>query len=396
MPDDFIPEVTLSNQLDRAKAELFSFIKNNAEVIDENFPAFFGKVVTILERADVAIPDQTHDEFIDSIVYQVFDVSRRAAEDLEFVGRVCDIACGMKRNENRKAGVHLAAAVKLMKIGMPLAAAAYLRPYRKYDASVGCWHAHCYYTLYKEGSSEPGYSVTERWKYLRLARGYMEELGNLRPGLQRLARGEIDQDRWLVEPFWTMLFLATEWFPENRWFLEIGIARAKQGRRTAALVKMLQIAFVRFPDDISFYREAYHLKFGQGDLADAMGLIYDMLERFPDNPEPIYYGLRTTLLLPPREPEFKQFRVLAEKKKLSEPVLCIIDYAYAFLRKRPEQAEFCLDEFRRRYPSMHYYSDLLWFITVDTPDRLDGVNRAVFTSVDHFCTRMLKIGETYR
>ena len=97
----------------------------------------------------------------------------------------------------------------------------------------------------------------------------MDELGQLRPGLQRLVRGELEQDSWLAEPFWVMIFLATEWLPDNRWFLQIGLARAKQDRNDVALVKMLQIALVRFPDDISFYREAYHLKFEQGDLGDA-------------------------------------------------------------------------------------------------------------------------------
>ncbi|HQC34546.1 MAG TPA: hypothetical protein PLG95_07420, partial [Methanoculleus sp.] len=160
MADGFIPEIVISNQLDKSKAEIFSFIESNAEAIDENFPSFFGRVVTILDRAGVPIPDAAHDEFIDAIAYRVFDVSKRAG-DVKFVNRVCEIACGMKRKKERKAGVHLAAAVKLMKIGMPLTAAAYLQPYRRHDAVVGCWHAYCYYTLYKEGSAEPGYSAAE-------------------------------------------------------------------------------------------------------------------------------------------------------------------------------------------------------------------------------------------
>ena len=394
MADGFIPEVVISNQLERSKAELFSFIESNAEAIDENFPSFFGKVVTILDRAGVPIPDQPHDEFIDAIVYRVFDVSKRA-EDARFVSRVCDIACGMKRKKERKAGVYLAAAVKLMKIGMPLRAATYLQPYRKHDAVVGCWHAYCYYILYKEGSAEPGYSAAERWNYLKAARQYLEELGQFRPGLQRLVRGELEQDPWLAEPFWVMIFLATEWVPDNRWFLEIGLSRAKGDNNNVALVKMLQIGLIRFPADMLFYREAYHLKFDQGDLADALGLIRDMLQRFPDDPEPVYYGLRTALYLP-REGEFNEFRTLAEERKMPGHVLCLIDYAYAFLRGRRGQAGLCLDEFRRRYPSMNYYSDLLLFVTAadDAPARPDGVNQAVFTSVDHFCKRMLKIGDT--
>jgi hypothetical protein len=297
MADGFIPEVVISNRLEKAKAEIFSYIESNAEAIDENFAAFFGNVVTILDRAGVPITDQIYDEFIDAIVFRVFDVSKRAG-DVKFLNRACEIACGMKRKKERKAGVHLAAAVKLMKIGMPLAAAAYLQHYRKHDAAVGCWYAYCYYTLYKDGSAEPGYSAAERWNYLKAARQYMEELGQLQPGLQRLVRGELERDPWLAEPFWMMIFLATEWIPNNRWFLEIGIARGKQENNDVALVKMLQIGLIRFPDDMLFYREAYHLKFEQGELADALGLIYDLIRRFPDDPEPVYYGLRTSLYLP--------------------------------------------------------------------------------------------------
>ncbi|MFA7198808.1 MAG: hypothetical protein WC093_05915 [Methanoculleus sp.] len=392
MADGFVPEVVVSNQLEKTKAEIFSYIESNAEAIDENFASFFGNVVTILDRAGVPISDQVYDGFIDAIVYRVFSVSKRAG-DVRFLNRVCDIACGMKRKKERKAGVYLAAAVKLMKIGMPLAAAAYLQPYRKHDAVVGCWHAYCFYTLYKEGSTEPGYSAVERWNYLKAGRQQMEELGQLKPGLQRLVRGELEQDPWLAEPFWVMIFLATEWLPDNRWFLEIGLSRAKQEKNDAALVKMLQIGLVRFPADMFFYRETYHRKFEQGDLNDAMGLIRDMVQRFPDDPEPVYYGLRTALYLP-REGEFNEFRRLAESMKMPGHVLCLIDYAYAFFRGRRGRASLCLDEFHRKYPSLNYYADLLQFITADdAPIRSAGLNRAVFISIDHFCKRMLKIGD---
>ncbi|HOI14126.1 MAG TPA: hypothetical protein PLG75_09715 [Methanoculleus sp.] len=392
MADGFIPEVVVSNRLEKAKAEIFSYIESNAEAIDENFAAFFGNVVTILDRAGVPITDKVHDEFIDAIVFRVFDVSNRAG-DAKFLNRACEIACGMKRKKERKAGVHLAAAVKLMKIGMPLAAAAYLQHYRKHDTAVGCWYAYCYYMLYKDGSAEPGYSAAERWNYLKAARQYMEELGQLQPGLQRLVRGELERDPWLAEPFWMMIFLATEWIPNNRWFLEIGIARSKQENNNVALVKMLQIGLIRFPDDMFFYREAYHLKFEQGDLNDALGLIYDLIRRFPDDPEPVYYGLRTSLYLP-RETEFNEFRRIADEIKMPGHVLCLIDYTYAFLRGRKEQAGLCLDQFHRKYPSLNYYSDILRFVTADLPATENGIKLAVFTSVDHFCKKMLKIAET--
>jgi len=392
MVDGFVPEVVVSNHLEKVKAEIFSYINSNARAIDDNFAAFFGNIVTILDNAGIYIPDQVYDEFIDSIAYTVFDVSNRAG-DLKFLSRACEIACGMKRKKERKAGVHLAAAVKLMKIGMPLAATTFLQPYRKFDAAVGCWCAYCYYTLYKEGSSEPGYSASERWNYLKTARQQMEELGQAQPGLNRLVKGELADDRWLIEPFWVMIFLATEWIPENRWFLEIGITRAKQEKNEPALVKLLQIGFLRFPNDMLFYREAYHLKFEQGDLADALGLIRDLLQRFPEDPEPVYYGLRTGLYLPQKE-VFEEFRRRADAIKMPGHVLHLIDYLYAFLRGRMDQANLSLDEFHRKYPSLNYYSEILRFVTTEIPPTEKSVKRVVFLSVDNFCKKMLRIGET--
>ena len=97
MAGGFIPEIVVSDRLDKAKAEIFSFIETNAEAIDENFPSFFGKIATILERTDVPIPDQAHAEFNDAVVYHVLNDSRRDS-DPRFVSGVCDVAIGLRRN----------------------------------------------------------------------------------------------------------------------------------------------------------------------------------------------------------------------------------------------------------------------------------------------------------
>lgn len=394
MAGGFIPEIVVSERLDKAKSEIFSHIETNAEAIDANFPTFFGKIATILERAGASISDQVYDDFIDSVVYQVFTVSQRA-DDPRFVNRVCDVACGLKRREKRKTGAHLAAAIKLLKIGMPIAATTYLRPYWKHDATVGFWYAYCHYVLYKEGSTEPGYSAAERWEYLKSARQCMDELGQLRPRLNLLVRGELERDTWLAEPFWIMIFLATEWLPDNRWFLHTGLLRAKRDQSDAILVKLLQIGLVRFPDDITFYREAYHLKFKQGDLGDTLSFIYDMLEKFPADPEPIYYGLRTSLYVP-QDTDYNNFRKLAEESEMPERVLYLIDYGHAVFRGRPDKAALFISELQKRYPSLKYYLDLLQFITSEAPAHSDSVNAAIFTSIDGFCKRVLKIDGSIR
>ena len=54
MVDGLIPEVVVSNRLEKAKAEIFSYVESNAEAIDENLLAFFENVVTILDRVQAS------------------------------------------------------------------------------------------------------------------------------------------------------------------------------------------------------------------------------------------------------------------------------------------------------------------------------------------------------
>jgi hypothetical protein len=391
MQDGFIPDVVISSKLDKYKAELFDYISNNTEYIDENFPVFFGKIASILERANVSIPDSVHDEFVDAITYRMMDASSRAS-DPKFISRLCEIACGIKRRKEKKAGIHLAVAVKLMKISRYLDAMAYLKPYWKHDAVVGCWYAYCYYALFKEGSTEPGYNSGERWNYLKASRQHLEELSQWKPGINRLVVGELRTDPWLEQPFWLMIFSATEWLPETRWFLEVGFNKAKKDRNDAVLVKMLQVALVRFPDDLFFLREAYRLKFEQAELGEALSLIRDMIAKYPDELEPIYLGIRTSFYIS-GDAEYNEFRRLAEQKGMAGHILLVIDFAYAYIRGRQSQATLFLDEFKRTYPALSYYSSLLEFVTTECSDKVDGIRRTVFLSVDSFCMRMLNLKE---
>jgi hypothetical protein len=59
-----------------------------------------------------------------------------------------------------------------------------------------------------------------------------------------------------------------------------------------------------------------------------------------------------------------------------------------------DQANLSLDEFHRKYPSLNYYSEILRFVTTEIPPTEKSVKRAVFLSVDNFCKKMLRIGET--
>ncbi len=389
MQEGFVPDAVVANKLDKSRAELFSYIEKNTDYIENNYPVFFGKVASIFDQMNVPVPDQAHDEFIDAVTYKIFDVTSRA-DDTKFVARLCEIACGIKRKKEKKAGVHLAAAVKLMKIGRYLEASTFLKPYWKHDVSVGCWYAYCFYALYKEGSQEQGFSSSERWNYLKRARQHLEELAQWKPPLHRLVKGEIRSDTWLDEPFWMMIFSATEWFPENRWYLQTGFAKAKADANEVVLVKMLQVALVRFPDDMLFFREAYRMRFEQAELSDALGLVRAMREKFPDDLEPIYYGIRTAFYLS-GDAEFNEFRNLAVEKGMAGHVLAVADFAHAYLRGKQNQALLCLGDFKRKYPSLQYYADLLEFVVADCSGTVDGSRQVVFRSVDNYCIRMIGI-----
>ncbi|MEA2034610.1 MAG: hypothetical protein U9N40_03850 [Euryarchaeota archaeon] len=389
MAESFIPDAVFSDKLEKNRKELFEYIDNNPNSVDQNFPVFFGQVASILDQANVHIPDQAHDELIDAVTYKFFEKSTRMGEQ-KFTNRVCKLAGSIKRNKKKMDGIHLAAAVNLMKNRKYLEAIVYLKPYRKYDAEVGCWYAYCYYALYKEGSDEPGFKASERWNYAKISQKAMAELSRWKPPLHRLVKGELAGKPFTDKPFWYIIFNAIEWEPTDRWFPKIGILKAKKDHNETVLAKLLQTTHVRFPNDMYFFREMYLRYFEEGELDGAIYLIDEMRERHPMEHEPIYYGIRTAFFLPGDE-TFKKFRAAAEVNQMPLHIIMILDFGYAYLKGKNKQAEICLEEFSKTFPTFSYFSELLQYIVIKDTNQSKQKKFVVFKAIDQFCIRTLPI-----
>ncbi|MBN1194762.1 MAG: hypothetical protein JXA08_05390 [Methanomicrobiaceae archaeon] len=393
MERGFVPDAVIEEKLEHMQAELFLYIDRNIEVIEQNLPVFFGQVASILEKATVKIPDAAHDEFIDGVAFHIFGVSRRIS-DQKFVARIADLAPGIKRNREKKSGIHVAAAIHLIRIGKFLEASHYLKPYKKHDARVGTWYAYCHYALYKDGSQEAGFNPGNRWNYAKLARQAMEDLSTWKPRHNLIVKGILTSAKWMEKPFWVMLFSAVEWFPEEQWYLNIGIKIGKEDANGVALAKMLQIALGRFPGDMVFFRESYFSNFDQGELDGAIALIRDMRQRYPREVEPVYYGLRTSFFMPGTT-FFTEFRTAAEEVSMPSHVLQIVDFSFEYFKGQQAPASVCLEHFLESYPGFDYFAHLLDFVAFrcEAPDQKKAVRLAVFTAVDNYCRRMLQIKE---
>lgn len=389
MVDGYVPDAVIISQLEKTRADIFQYIQKNIDNIDDNLPVFFGKIAMFLEKASFSIPDQAYDALIDAVIFKVLDSSSQTTNPAH-IKRISELASGMKRDKQKTGGIDLAAAVILMKNKKFLEAASYLEPYRSFDVQIGCWHAYCYYALYREGSKEPGYLPSDRWQYQKVARKLMGELSQWAPPCHRLLSGELKNMDWLWEYFWLMIFSALEWLPEERWYLEIGINKAKDDSNEILLARFLQIALVHFPHDMFFYREAYLRNFEEGELDGAISLVREMEKEHPLELEPVYYGLRTSFFIPDNG-LFFEFRKSAEEKQMPIHVLQMIDFGYEYLKGRGKQARVCLDEFRQTFPEFGYFTQLLDFIVFQQEHQKKSDRTVVFNAVDNFCMRMLKI-----
>jgi hypothetical protein len=389
MGTGYIPDAVLHDRLDQFRMEFSTYIEKNRDSIMGNLPLFYHKVASHLESAGLAIPDPLYDGFIDAVTLNLL-TGGLEAHDPMVIRRVCERALEVRRDKDKSEDLHLAAAVALMRDGKFLEAAGYMKPFRTHDIQIGCWHAYCYYRLYKEGSNEAGYIPGKRWNYLKTSRRLIGELGQSGPSLRPLLSGELSSLSWLTEAFWTMLFYAVEWLPEDRYFLKIGIKRAKLEKNEVVLARLLQIALVRFPRELIFFREAYLRNFEEGELDGAVALVREMEKQHPHELEPVYLGLRASFFAPDGD-LFTEFRINAGKKQMPVHILQMVDFGHAYLKGWEDQAELCLHAFQGTFPEYLFFSQLLDYLAFREPVSRKKDRAAVFQAVDQFCMRMLNI-----
>jgi len=398
MVEEWQPDAIIRLKLDQIKHDFFDYIDKNIDKIDANIPVFYGHVIATLENNLPDISDELHDQFIDNITVRVMNTSKRS-DDLAFIEKLFDYAERNKHTKKSRAIYDIMLGIKMVDLGKYPEAIEMLKKYRTADVLILPAIAYCYLV--------PALKTGENISSEELIRGptpgalaareQMIEVVRLKPPVNRLREMGIGDDPGINKIFWFMLKQAIEWFPSEREFLRIGIEKATKDGRKDIREELLSTAIERFFDDMYFLREAYKLKLESRDAGGVAGIVRQMTQQYPDELEPVYYGIKLAIITN-REDVYHKFRKLALGKNIPKNALLLLDFAFELVNGKHHEALFCLDEIRMKFGTRHYYVTLLEYAAhdflSDDEKKVKQAKKAIIDSIDQYCMKLLKIRDT--
>jgi hypothetical protein len=394
MRGEKLSDAIVYDKLNLLKKDFFGYIRNNTEKVDSNLPVFYGHVVSALENSFPDIPDETYDEFIDQITFEVLDASKNSG-DFEFVRKVIHNALRFKKKKDAETGVNIVVGLKLLKSGDYPHAIDYLKYYCNLDAKLGTAVAYCYYTLsLREFKSDDESTHNQRPGEMELlARETLLDLAHKSAPLQKMKQLELEDPSFLEKFFWQMIFLGLEWFPSERWFLEIGLENAALVNDTEMRKRLLDISSERFYNDFHFLRVMYYYYLDNRDASGAAGVLNHLIRQYPDDLEPIYLGLRFSLLTK-KKITYHSFRKLANQKGMPVHTIYLFDISFDLLNADKTEALNRIAEFEKEFPDFQYYATTLRYIANDffSTDEMQvkKAKKAFLDSVDQYCSAEIK------
>jgi hypothetical protein len=398
MDEEWQPDAIVRVKLNQLKKDFFDYIEKNSDKIDSNIPVFFGSVLATLEKALPNVSDDLYDRFIDSITIRVLDASTMS-DDLLYVEKLFDYAERNKRKKTGKALYDIVLGMKMVNTGKYAEAIEQLKKYRNVDALICPAVAYCYFIRSSPpgGTTDPEELVRGPTPKALAAREQMIELVRLNPPVNRLKEMGIGDDPGINKIFWFMLKQAIEWFPDEREFLRIGIEKASKDGRRDIREELLAIATERFYDDMVFLRESYKMKLESRDAGGVAGVVKQMTQQYPEELEPVYYGLKLAIITS-REEIYHKFRKLALSKNIPQRALVLLDFGFEMMSGKQYEAHACLEEIKITFGPQHYYVTLLEYVAHDflsnDEKKVKQAKKAMLDSIDQYCTRMLKIKDT--
>jgi hypothetical protein len=389
MRGEKLSDAIVYDKLKLLKNDFFGYVERNTVKVDANLPVFYGYVISALETSFPNLSDDVHDDFIDAITFKVLDASRNSG-DAEYIKKVIANAVRFKKKKNAETGVRIVVGLKLVKTGDYVNALDYLKKYISLDAKIGAAVAYCYYVLSlrefrKDDESARNYRPGEMEL---LARETLLTLTRIRPPVNTLPQLQIDDPAFLEKTFWQMVFTGLEWFPSEKWFVEIGLQNAIFTRNTEMRKRLLEIGSERFYAEIHFLREMYYYNLENRDAGGAAGVVNQLIKQYPDELEPIYLGLKLSLLTT-RKNSYHSFRKLAITKSMPSDILELLDFAFELLNQDHQEAGNRINDFETDYPHLRYYATVLRYLAYDFSSnnevRIKKAKKALLDSVDLFC-----------
>jgi tetratricopeptide (TPR) repeat protein len=394
-----LSDAVIYNKMYLLKKDFFGYIEKNTAKVDANLTVFFGYFVSALENSFPDIADESYDDFIDSITFKVLDVST-SVNDFEYVKKVILNALRLKKRKDADMGINIVVGLKLLKIGDFAHALEYLRNYWNLDIMLGAAVAHCYYTL-----SRREFTEQERAKKTRpgemelLAREKMLELSRKKPPLHKVPQLELEDTAFLDKIFWQMIFLSLEWFPSEAWFVTVGLEKAKISNNIEMKKRLLEIGSEQFYNDINFLREMYYFKLDSKDAGGAAGVVNQLIKQYPDNLEPVFLGLKLSLLTT-KKITYHSFRKLALTKGMPPHTIELFDFAFDLLNKDTKEALGHLSDIEKNFPWLEYYVITLRYLAKDffsdDETRQKMAKKALLDSIEKYCVEVLRTKEPLR
>ena len=394
MQDETLSEAIIYDKLNLLRKDFFGYIEHNTEKIDANLPVFYGYVISALETSFPKISAEAFDNFLDDITFKVLDASPNSA-DFEYVKKVMQNALRQKKKQDSEMGINIVVGLKVLKNGDCAHALDFLKNYWHLDTLLGTAVAHCYYML----SLREVNALDEMTKVHRpneqelLAREKLLDLARVKPPVFRLSQIQIEDPSFLHTIFWQMIHLSLQWFPNEKWFIQIGLKNAAITKNAEIRKELIQIGTERFYTDIDFLREMYYFKIENRDAGGAAGVVNQLITQYPNELEPVFLGLRLSLLTS-KKSVYHNFRRLAVIKGMPPDSIMLLDFAFALMTNEIRDAVNLLAEFEKEYPRLQYYGTAMRYIardfsTGDDP-RVKQAKKILFDSVDQFCLEKLE------
>jgi hypothetical protein len=380
-------------KIDQLKEDLFAYIEKNTTKIDTNLPVFFGYIISTLEEIAKDLPDAVYDEFVDEITFKLIEKSENV-HDPEFIEKVCAQALRVKRKNSERAGIDLAAGVKLISLGEYQRAITYLKEYTSVDGVIASAVAYCYYMLsLKEIASNVAQIPGRPGEMELLAREQMLFLAQKRPPMNYLSRFQSKNEPELTRAFWLMITCSLEWFPSEPGFLFLGIEKAKKDANKEMRKELLKIANERFFNELFFLRETYYLNLEERDPIGAAGIVKQMLQQYPDDWEPIYYGIKLSLLTNTRT-TFDTFRRLSVAKGIPASLLLLFDLSFAVISRDRNTCTRLFLMGKRKYSSLSYFLHPLEYLVQESfsedQKRSRKAKKTLIDSIELFCLHTIR------
>jgi len=381
------------DKLHLLKRDFDGYIERNTVKVDANLPVFYGYVISALESSFPNIPSDAYDEFLDSVTFKVLDASTNSG-DFEFIKKVMANAIRFKKNKDAEQGINIVVGLKLLKSGDCIHALNYLKKYATLDAKLGTAVAYCYYVLslreFKAG--DPSTKNHRPGEMELFARELMLTLAKGQPPVNQLPQLELDDPAFLEKIFWQMVVVALEWFPSEKWFVEIGLKNAALTGNAEMRKRFLDMGAERFYNDIHFLREMYYYKLENRDAAGAAGIVNQLLKQYPDQLEPVYLGLKLSLLTN-KKITYHSFRKLAITRGMPSHIVELFDFAFDLLSHEQKEALNRLNDFETEYPRFKYYATALRYLAGDLTSvedlRVKKARKTLLDSIDFFCLEEL-------